>query len=124
MGQAKKYQLVHGIELQVAMPSANGVLACLSRYSNISSQEAHNSVQDVLCLRDGTADAPTEKSKLPKTRVPRKQHIMQEMKALTESTVGGAEPSDGRNHFSIRFESQDVPQEDSHEWAPAAYLTL
>ena len=43
---------------------------------------------------------------------------------LTGSTVGGAEPSDGRNHFSMRFASQNVPQEDSHEWAPAAYLTL
>jgi hypothetical protein len=102
------------------MPSANGVLACLY----ISSQEAHYSVQDVLCLRDVTADARIEISKLPKTRVPRKQHIMQEMKALTESTVGGEEPSDGRNHISTRFESQDVPQEDSHEWASAAYLTL
>jgi hypothetical protein len=89
-----------------------------------ASQEAHNSVQDVLCLRDGPVDAPTAKSKLPKARVPRKKHIMQEMEAPTGSTVGGVEPSDGRNHVSRRFASQNVPQEDSHERASATYITL
>jgi hypothetical protein len=49
---------------------------------------------------------------------------MQEMEAPTRSTVGGAEPSDGRNHVSKRFAFQNVPQEDSHEWASATYLTL
>ena len=49
--------------------------------SLMASQEAHDSVQDVLCRRDAPIiEVPTKKSKLSKTRVPRKhQHTMQEM---------------------------------------------
>ena len=92
MGQAKKYQLVHGIELQVAMPSANGVLACLSRYSNISSQEAHNSVQDVLRRRDVPAAPPVKICEPQKTGARGRQNIEPEMQAHQAQPLQGRVP--------------------------------
>ena len=66
-----------------------------------ASCKAHNSVQDVLRLRDVPAPPSREISELPETRAPPPQNIVQEMEALAPDTVGGREPSDNRNHTAF-----------------------
>ena len=71
--------------------------------SILRSCKTHDSVQDVLRLRDVPVEPVIEIGEFPKPRELRQQDAVQEVEAHAADSVCGQVPSDSCNNSSVRF---------------------